>query len=185
MQQIVFLIPHSFFIIPFPFIYINSTIRTIKSIKEKTMEHLDNSVLDEHDFTRSAEIQGYLLTAAKWGKFLAIMGYIFIGLALLASIGIFGGSASTESTLLPGTSIGTGVFGMVYLLLIVLYYFPTTYLYRFSVRVRRAVESEDTSAYTSAFENLKSLFKFSGILVIVLLGLYLIAFIVAMSWALV
>lgn len=147
------------------------------------MEHLDNSVLDEHDFTRNAEIQGYLLTAAKWGKFLAIMGYIFMGLMVLAAISIFAGSASTESTLLPGTSIGTGVFGIIYLLFIVLYYFPTTYLYRFSVRMRRAVEGEDTSAYTSAFENLKSLFKFSGIMVIVLLGIYLIVIIGALILA--
>ena len=72
---------------------------------------------------------------------------------------------------------------MIYILLAGVYFVPITYLYRFSVQVKQAVENNNEEEYTTAFQNLKSLFKFLGIFTIVMLALYAVALVVALPLA--
>jgi hypothetical protein len=71
----------------------------------------------------------------------------------------------------------------VYLALAGVYWFPVTYLYRFSAQMKQAVKSRDESLYTSGFANLKSLFKFFGIFTIVMLALYGLILVIAVPMA--
>lgn len=119
-------------------------------------------------------VKGYLLESAKWGRFLAIMGYIFVGLMvpiafvfMLASKYFPG--LNTNGSLTPG-------FGALYLLLSGLYMIPVTYLHRFSTQVKYGIINKDELNVEESFKNLKSLFKFSGISTIVLIGIYLLMF---------
>jgi hypothetical protein len=65
-----------------------------------------------------------------------------------------------------------GFIGFVYLLMALVYYFPSKYLYDFSTYIKQAILIDDQESLEYAFSKLKSLFRFWGILMIVLLCLY-------------
>lgn len=142
------------------------------------MENFENNVLDETSFLKNSEIEAYLLTTAKWGKFLAIVGYVGLVLMILASVTLLG--QDSGGTAIPGTTIGSGLIGIVYILFVIAYYFPVTFLYRFSVKIQSAIQQNDETNYTLAFENLKSLFKFMGILTIIIISIYVLVLVVAL-----
>jgi hypothetical protein len=52
------------------------------------MESLDSNMIRESASFINAEIKNYLAETAKWGKFLAIVGYFGIGLILIIAVGV-------------------------------------------------------------------------------------------------
>jgi hypothetical protein len=118
----------------------------------------------------------YLRETAKWAKFLSIIG--FIGCALIILVGIFAGSvmATTMGELGGGFGSGMGVvMAVVYILFALLAFFPYLYLYRFANQMQVALRNNDQAALTTSFGNLKSCFKFVGILTIIVLAFYALA----------
>jgi len=145
------------------------------------MENFENNTPIESSVLSNMKINEYLFEAAKWGKFLAIVGYVMMGLlVVLAFVMMFGVSLLSKAA---GTGFPMMMIGMVYLVLAGVYFIPVTYLYKFSVQMKQAVESQDEGLYTSSFENLKSLFKFMGIFTIVMLSLYALALLIAVPMA--
>ncbi|MFM9945868.1 MAG: hypothetical protein ACKVQB_11630 [Bacteroidia bacterium] len=141
------------------------------------MENSENEILDEASFARNPQINDFLLETAKWGKFLAIIGFVGMGIMILVSItmmlGFFNLSQMSDS------KFPMSIFGLVYIIMAAAYYFPVNYLYQFSVKMKKGVLSHDQAIITSGFSNLKSLFKFMGIFTIVVLSLYLIIIVIA------
>ena len=126
----------------------------------------------------------YLAETAKWGKFLAIIGFVGIGFMVVVALGIilFGGTMLAG---MPGGDPYAAVGGMallggIYLVGAALYFFPTLYLYRFSARTKRALQTNDTTTLTEALENLKSLYKFFGIITAIFVGIYALFFVIAL-----
>jgi len=119
------------------------------------------------------EIKDFLLETSKWGKFLAITGYVGVGLLMLMGLGFTIGFTVFSSVTDLGFPIG--LFGLIYVLIAVLYYFPVTYLYRFSVQIKQGLTSNDQQTVTTGFGNLKSVYKFMGIFTIVILSIYSLA----------
>ncbi|MBN2348913.1 MAG: hypothetical protein JXJ22_08760 [Bacteroidales bacterium] len=105
----------------------------------------------------------------KWANFLAIIG--FIGVGILAIVGLVFGFFLKDIGIkeLPYPSF---VIGMVYLVIALLYYFPVLYLYRFAKFLKVALENNNEHDMVSAFTNLKSHYRFIGILAIILLSFY-------------
>ncbi len=64
--------------------------------------------------------------------------------------------------------------GFIYVLMGLLYFFPIYYLFRFSAQVRPALASKNPQDLESALENLKSHYKFIGILMIVMISIYVL-----------
>jgi hypothetical protein len=122
----------------------------------------------------------YLQETSKWTTFLSIMGFIMIGLIVI--VALFAGTFM--STMAPNQDLPNG-FGflitLVYLLLGLLYFFPTLYLYKFTQKLKSALESRDSQDLILAFENQKSLYKFWGIFTIVIIGIYAVVFVVAIG----
>jgi len=122
---------------------------------------MENSTLD-NDFTTNTELiidpetRAFLKETSKWAKFLAIVGFIFAGFMVL--IGLF---------------FGTIFFAILYIM-------PMLYMYRFATKIQTALAREDQFELTSAFENLKSLYKFAGIVTIIMLGFYALTFLGSM-----
>ncbi|WP_266203461.1 DUF5362 family protein [Pontibacter kalidii] len=115
---------------------------------------------------------GYLKEVAKWGRFLAIVGFVAIGLVVAG--GLFAGAAMS-TMFLPQESAGTAAgsfFTFFYLLFALLYFFPVLYLYRFSGGMQEALRLQNEDMLTVSFSNLKSLFKFVGVLTIIVLAFY-------------
>jgi hypothetical protein len=136
------------------------------------MESLDTGLTSENNFSTTTEIKSYLIEAAKWGKFLAIMGYIGIGLMLLLAVGIM--AAGSLTNLFPGAAmpIPMGAFGLIYIVIAAFYFFPVYYLHQFSIKIKQGLNSHDLGDVTLGFQNLKSLFKFMGIFTVVILSMY-------------
>jgi hypothetical protein len=122
------------------------------------------------------EIKDFLLETSRWGKFLAITGYVGVGLLMLMGIGFTIGFSVLSSVADLGFPIG--LFGLIYVLIAVLYYFPVTYLYRFSVQIKQGLTSNDQQSVTTGFGNLKSVYKFMGIFTVVILSIYSLALVV-------
>lgn len=130
------------------------------------VENGENLVID----WRSKE---FLKETAKWTKFLAILGFVGIGLMVLGSLVLLFAPSSLMSN--GDFPFGGKIFMMLlYLAFAVLYYFPISYLYQFSEKTKKAIENNDNNAIRDAFEFLKSHYKFMGILTIILLSFYAI-----------
>ncbi|MFZ4740602.1 MAG: DUF5362 family protein [Bacteroidales bacterium] len=131
---------------------------------------MENNLQNETELTISKEIGYFLLETSRWGKFLAIVGYIGKGLLiLLALFMMFGLSHFSPFSAMP---YPMGIFGFVYIIMAIIYYFPATYLYKFSVQMKQGLLSNDQMTVNSGFQNLKSIFKFMGIFTIVILSIY-------------
>jgi len=124
------------------------------------------------------EIKTYLLEISKWGKLLAIVGYVGMGFLILGGLGVIIGFSFFNS--LSDADLPIGIVGIIYILLAVLYYFPINYLYKFSGQIKQGFNTNDQQYITSGFGNLKSLFKFMGIFTIVILSIYALALIVVL-----
>lgn len=130
------------------------------------VENGENLIID----WRSKE---FLKETAKWTKFLAILGFVGIGLMVLGSLVMLFVPSSLMSN--GDFPFGGKIFMMLlYLAFAVLYYFPISYLYQFSENTKKAIENNDNNAIRDAFEFLKSHYKFMGILTIILLAFYAI-----------
>ena len=143
------------------------------------MESNDNSnqsILKETQLSITENAKQFLSEAGKWGKFISIVGFIAVG--LLVVFGVFAGTLFSQ---LPGyEDIPGALFSIIYIVLAALYFFPILYLYRFSTKVREALNANDEGVLEYALENLKSHYKFIGILMIVMLALYALIFVFAL-----
>ena len=118
--------------------------------------------------------QDNLNSAAKWGKFLAITGFVFIGLMLIGGL--------VMQTLMP--SFGSYSYGnpflkyigTVYMILAIILFFPCLYLLKFSNKMQEAIRISNQESLDNAFINLKAMFKFYGIVTIVILCFYALIF---------
>lgn len=137
------------------------------------------------------ESLGYLDTTRKWTMFFAILGFVFIGLMLVLSLvaGSFLGSLTKGMSGMEGmegmeTARAVGGFAsimmfIVVLIIAVIYFFPLLFLFRFSKHAKNAVVNYDANELNLALKNLKSYWKYVGILVIIVLVVYLIVFLIA------
>lgn len=133
----------------------------------------------------TAEIKSYLYETAKWGKFLSIVGFVMIGLfAIIMLFVVFAGGALMSEFGEAGAMAGAGMgFTVVfYMLILGLYLFPTLYLYRFSTKMKIALDSNDQQNLSESFMNMKSVFKFWGIFTAIFVGFYVIIFVIAIAF---
>jgi hypothetical protein len=151
-----------------------------------------NNPLEQNSITQSTssnlfdlqvdhETMSYLGETARWAKFFAIVG--FIGIGLLVLFGVFAGSI-LSSTFFSRYGFGSGMgagFGflmaVIYIGVAVLYFFPCLYLFNFATKMQVALRSNDQVQLNTSFRNLKSCYKFMGILLIITLAFYGLAFI--------
>ncbi|MFP4664309.1 MAG: DUF5362 family protein [Bacteroidales bacterium] len=109
----------------------------------------------------------------KWTKFFAILGFVGAGLMVVAAI-VMAFSA-------PGIGMwGSPLISVLYLVLAVLYVYPSLYLFRFSEQTRDALAAADDTLLESALHYLKKSFRFLGIMTIVVIGIYILAIIIGM-----
>ncbi len=117
--------------------------------------------------TITDEIKADLLETVKWTRFIAIASIVVIGLVLLfflASLIVFATAF---------LSSGMAVFPIfLNILLIGISLIPIFYLYKFSVKLKKALITEDEQLLASGFNFLKSHYRFYGILLMILLIIY-------------
>lgn len=136
-----------------------------------------------------ASSKAHLTAAAKWAKFLAIIGFIVCGIIAIA--GIFAGSLMSSFSSSQygefGGRTNLGGFGalaaVLYVLIALLYFFPCLFLFNFAVKMKAALVADDQDTLNTSFQNLKKTFRFVGIVTIVVLSIYLLIFILGIAAA--
>ena len=123
--------------------------------------------------------KAHLSEAAKWARFLAIVG--MIGFALTVVILAFAMIASTTGSFDENYgpygmgAYGFGVFAGYMIIAAVLYFFPLLFTLRFANKMRSALNANDQQALNTSFQNLKICFRYIGILTIIFLAVVAIA----------
>lgn len=148
--------------------------RTIVDVIRETPQNTPNQVQDlEDQLNISTSLRNSLDTMVYWGKFLAVLGYIFLGLIVIGFLVMISNSYYRDSELV-GVIVG-------YIIVIALYYLPTSFLYKFSVKTRNALNSDSQEDIEEGLNNLSYLFKFWGICTIVILSIYAFLFLVMIA----
>jgi hypothetical protein len=123
--------------------------------------------------------KNFLLATAKWGNFLAIVGFVFSGIYLIGGLFFFVSGANV--TAFRGGD--ASVVGIIYIISAILMFFPSLYLFNFSGKMKTALNNVSQENFESGLENLKSCFKFMGIMMIVTLGLIILLILFAILGA--
>lgn len=115
--------------------------------------------------------KAHLSEAAKWARFLAILGMIFLVLIIIA--GVFGSTmlfssmSGFEGDTAGLTAYGSGIVAGYMIVIAVIYFFPLLFTLRFANNARTALNTNNQQALNTAFQNLKACFRFIGILTII------------------
>lgn len=130
----------------------------------------------------------YLTEIQKWSRFLSIAGFVLLGLGVLFMVLFAAGLSQFKNPGQPSQFEGFegmpelpmqsfalgGVFILIiYLIGFVITFIPLLYLFRFSTRLKNALQTGNDQLLTNALESLKKHYKFLGILLIIVLVFYI------------
>jgi len=119
--------------------------------------------------------KSHLSETARWARFLAICGFILIGLMLIYGLvfSIFFSEILDKRSRYESYSANNlrNAFSVVmfifYAVCAILAFFPYFFLLRFANKMKAALESDDQTELNSSFMNLKILYRYLGILTII------------------
>lgn len=122
--------------------------------------------------------KAYLLESSRWGRFLAILS--FIGLGLLIVVGIITGVVMSATPAGSVSAISGPIFTVMYLVIAAIYFYPVWGLHKFSKLIKSSMHTSNQEQFNEALRYQKNVFKFMGIVAIISLVLYGIALIIMM-----
>jgi hypothetical protein len=135
------------------------------------------SPIDENnEFGLDATAQAHLLETVRWTKFLAIVGFIFMGLALLLVICMIAGAPMlSHYKASMGQPVGTNPFntlgmigvGIIYFIFVCLYFYPVYALLKFSSCIKKGIQDRDQHYLNMGFRYQKNLYIYIGVLTII------------------
>jgi hypothetical protein len=134
-----------------------------ESTSTKSLKLTDNSLI-------------FMTEIVKWAKFLAICSFVGLGMMVLAGVAMIILQFERQAN-----GLSTVIMGLFYILMAVIYFFPAVYLYRFATASADAIEKLNEDTLEEGLENLKSLFRFTGILTIIMFSLYAVGIIAVIA----
>jgi hypothetical protein len=121
--------------------------------------------------------QAYLAETAKWGTFLSILGFIISG--IIAIIAIFIGTIFSSMSRGIGAAaipaFGTTFITVIYLIIAVINFFMSFFLFKFSSKMKAALYANDQDSLNESFKNQRSMFRLIGILTAIYVGILVLA----------
>jgi uncharacterized membrane protein SirB2 len=140
----------------------------------------DRGVIKMSDQILVSEAMLASLNATRpWVKFLAILGFIACGLMVLGGLVILAGSAMLPAQPGPFASFRP-VLGVVYIVFAPVYFFYCRYMWRYAKAIA-SIPATGQAAMEQALSAQKSLWKFLGVLAIVVIGIYVVVLISAVA----
>jgi heme/copper-type cytochrome/quinol oxidase subunit 2 len=139
-------------------------------IKSNSME----SVQEDRKIEMDPEILNSLNSTRKWTTFLSVLGFIFLGLLIVAGLttSLF---LTTFKTQEANLGIPESVMIIIFITVGAIYFFPVFFLFRFSRNTRDAIQNLDRKKLAKGLNNLRLYFTYIGIMVIVVLSIYVVA----------
>jgi len=149
---------------------------------------MQNTDLLSNDLAVTTISRRYLSETAKWAKLLAILGFIMCGFMAIAAFFLpFLMSFMPAGEMTPmGGAMGRGlgmIMTVMYLGLALILFMPCLYLYRFSTKMKIALLQSDSEVLDTSFSNMKSFFKFYGIITIITMSFYVLILIITILGA--
>ncbi len=123
-----------------------------------------------------------LLETSRWANVLSIIG--FIGLGFLLIFGLLVGTVMNNINTPVFSSFSSGLVSAFYLLLAGIYFMPVLYLFRFASRMKFAIREMNQEALNDAFKNMRSLFRFLGMMTIAIVCVYVLILISVIMFSL-
>lgn len=123
----------------------------------------------------SAEALSFLNIAAKWAKFLAIVGFVLTGFMILVGLSIAFIMKPLETQFPAFAEIPGILVTLVYLILAGIILLPVMFLNSFANNVPKAIRRNDGAYLSKASKSLKNLFAVIGLLTILMLIIYFFA----------
>ena len=120
----------------------------------------------------------HLTETARWARFLAVAGFVAIGLMVILSFFIGSLFATEAFSKLQGVNagaagaLGGAMFVGLFLINAAIVFFPCLFLYQFSIRLRAALRTNDQTKLNQSLKSQKFLFRYMGIFTIIALSLY-------------
>ncbi len=139
----------------------------LDSIRKETMTDTDK---------KKPVITGTMIESVKgigpWTRFLSVIGFISVGLMIIAAAGMLGISIFAGN-LAGDTPAGVLMaISALYVIIAILYIFPSLYLWNTAGAVARIKKGDIVGGMETALARQKSFWKFIGIMMIVLLVIY-------------
>ncbi len=129
-------------------------------------------------------MRSYIYDTATWAKFLAIVGFIAAGFMIIAtfSVGALMSILNTASGGIYG-ALGTGALTFVLVLYTALILYPSIMLYLYATKAKQGVLYGDQLSLEISLGKMKSFFKFYGIITVIFIAIYFLAFIAGIGGA--
>jgi hypothetical protein len=143
---------------------------------------MDTIVTSENpELSSRLQFDEYLRTelsdAARWARFLAIMGFIFCG--FIVAIGIF--VDVIYKSIINQYTFSNNPMGflhaflpVIYIIIAGIYLFPFMYLYRFATKAKSGMDVNSQADIIASIAQLKKLFRFVGVILLIGLSIYAI-----------
>lgn len=113
----------------------------------------------------SGETAANMRTAMSWAKFMAIVCFVMTGMIFVAAVILLamGGAMQYYYPALGGGAL----LGICYLVIAVIYFFLSYFMYMFAVKTKRAIDNGCMQDLSAGTMNMKYYFKMTGIVTIV------------------
>jgi uncharacterized membrane protein len=136
------------------------------------MENVLDESISEQGSSLTPTILNHLSETRKWALFFAVLGIIGTAIILFAAAAfLVADSFKDTGAALPFSAVW---LSLGYLLIGVFYIVPVIYLIKFANQSKEAVHNNSTESFEEALKYLKLLFRYTGILTISGIVLYII-----------
>ncbi|WP_231491497.1 DUF5362 family protein [Pedobacter sp. Leaf170] len=139
------------------------------------MEDLEGQQQAEVNLVVSENMRSYIYDITKWAKFLSIVGIvvsIFIFMVAFSIPTLMNSNPKVAAQMSQLGSAGTNIITVIYLITSLLLFYPSLLLNKIASKAKKAVLFGDQESLEDSFSNLKSLFKYWGILTIMIIAFY-------------
>ncbi|HKG06765.1 MAG TPA: DUF5362 family protein [Pedobacter sp.] len=149
--------------------------------EEKKPEETSSEETAREALIITEDIRSYIYETAKWTNFLSIIGFILTALMVISAFTVGPIMSSLGSAMGPGgamlSKLGGGFITVLYLFIALFYFYPSLLMYKYASAGKTAVLYGDQPSLSIAMGKMKSLFKFWGILTIIIIIFYILAII--------
>lgn len=124
-----------------------------------------------------------LSETARWAQFLAIIGligcvlFVIAGVVMMTTLNTITNDPYYNNSGGNLTAFAGSVGIVFYILTALLIFFPCLFMLRFSGKMKGALAANDQVMLNSSFQNLKLLFRFWGIITIIVIAIYVLVFV--------
>ncbi len=139
------------------------------------MEQTENNThFEEFDALHiTALSRDYLVSAAKWSRIMAILGFIGIAFVFLAGFIMIFASSFMPTGEIP-MPFPLSFLGIIYFVIGALYVFPILSLWKFAQKTETGIRRKDSGDLELGLMNLRGFFRFIGIFSLAMIGLYIL-----------